>query len=309
MKKLILAGGGGYLGRVLADYFKDRFDDIVILSRSAAPARNNIRTMVWRVREPGLWMDELENTDVLINLTGKSVDCRYTEKNKAEIYASRLESTRVLGYAIQRCTTPPKLWINASSATIYERSYDKDQTEATGTLGNDFSPDVCKKWEATFEWFILADVRRVAIRTSFVLGDRGGALPVLMRLVRAGLGGRQGTGNQYVSWIHERDFARAIDWFIANDQAQGTYNVTAPGAARNRTFMHQLRESLGKTWGMRIPAWLLRMGAVIIRTEPELILKSRKVYPERLLNEGFVFEFTDSKKALGDLCRSERIRT
>jgi uncharacterized protein len=303
MKKLILAAGSGYLGHVLADYFKDRFSDIVILSRRVAPARKNIRTVVWNARKAGPWVEELENADVLINLTGKSVDCRYTPKNKAEIYASRLESTRVLGYAIQRCASPPKLWINASSATIYEASYDKDQTEATGTIGNDFSMDVCKKWEATFDWFILADVRRVAIRTSFVLGDQGGALPMLMRLARAGLGGRHASGNQYVSWIHERDFARAIDWFITNDQAQGIYNVTAPGAVRNRTFMRYLRESLRKTFGMHIPAWLLRIGAFIIRTEPELILKSRKVYPERLLNDGFVFEFTDSKKALGDLCR------
>jgi len=305
MKKLILAGGSGYLGHLLADYFKDKFNDIVVLSRHAAPTRKNIRTVIWSARESGCWVEELDGADVLINLTGKSVDCRYTKKNKAAIYASRLESTRALGYAIQRCTKPPKLWINASSATIYEASYDKDQTEATGIIGHDFSPDVCKKWEATFDWFILAGVRRVAIRTSFVLGSRGGALPVLMRLARAGLGGRQGTGNQYVSWIHGQDFARAIDWFITNDQAQGTYNVTAPGAVRNRTFMQQLQQHLGRSFGMRIPAWLLRIGAFFIRTEPELILKSRKVYPQRLLNEGFVFEFTDSKKALGDLCRSE----
>jgi len=309
MKKLILAGGSGYLGRVLAGYFKDRFDDIVILSRNAAPAEGNIRTVVWNAREPGPWVEELERADALINLTGKSVDCRYTPKNKAAIYASRLESTRMLGYAIQRCTNPPEIWINASSATIYEGSYDKDQTETTGTIGDDFSMDVCKKWEATFEWFILSDVRRVAIRTSFVLGNKGGALPVLMRLARAGIGGSQGNGTQYVSWIHERDFARAIDWFITNDQAQGTYNLTAPGAVRNGIFMQQLREGLGKAVGIFIPAWLLRIGAFIIRTEPELILKSRKVYPQRLLNEGFVFEFTDSKKALGDLCRLEMKRT
>jgi uncharacterized protein (TIGR01777 family) len=308
MRKLILAGGSGYLGQVLADYFKDKFHDIVILSRGAAPARKNIRTVVWNAREPGPWVSELDHADVLINLTGKSVDCRYTRKNKAAIYASRLESTRVMGYAIQRCSQPPGLWINASSATIYESSYDKDQTEVTGTIGNNFSMDVCKKWEAVFDGFMLADVRRVAIRTSFVLGREGGALPVLQRIARAGLGGRQGSGTQYVSWLHERDFARAIDWFIANDQAQGVYNLTAPGAITNSTFMQQLRESLHKTTGMPVPAWLLRIGAFIIRTEPELILKSRKVYPQRLLNEGFVFEFTDSKKALGDLCRLEMKR-
>ena len=305
MKKLILAGGSGYLGHVLANYFEDKFNDIVILSRRAAPARKNIRTVTWNARDSGPWIEELEGADVLINLTGKSVDCRYTRKNRAAIYASRLESTHVLGHAAQRCASPPKLWINASSATIYEGSYDKDQTESTGIIGNGFSMDVCKKWEATFDWFILADVRRVAIRTSFVLGSAGGALPVLMRLARAGLGGRQGQGTQYTSWIHEHDFARAIDWLIANDQAQGVYNVTAPGAVRNNTFMQHLREGLRMKTGVPIPAWLLRIGAYIIRTEPELILKSRKVYPQRLLNEGFVFEFTDSKQALGDLCRIE----
>jgi uncharacterized protein len=308
MKKLILAGGSGYLGQVLADYFKDEFADVVILSRNSAPPRSNIRTVIWDARLMARWADELEGADVLINLAGRSVDCRYTAKNRAAIYSSRIESTRVLGEAIQRCTFPPKLWINSSSATIYEGSYDKDQTEAEGTIGDDFSMSVCKRWEETFHRFSLSGTRKVIMRTSIVLGRNGGALPVLRKLTRAGLGGRQGSGKQYVSWLHEHDFARAIDWLVTNVQAQGTYNLVAPGAVPNKKFMQNLRESLKQRIGIPMPEWLLRIGAVLIRTEPELIIKSRKVYPQRLLNEGFVFEFTDSKKALGDLCRLEMKR-
>lgn len=308
MKKLILAGGSGYLGQVLANYFKDKFADIVILGRTAVPAKSNIRSVVWDARLMGRWAVELEGADVLINLAGRSVDCRYTPANRAAIYSSRIESTRVLGEAIQQCTFPPKLWINSSSATIYEGSYDKDRTEAAGVIGDDFSMNVCKQWEDTFHRFTLPGTRKVIMRTSIVLGRNAGALPVLRKLTSAGLGGRQGSGKQYVSWLHERDFARVVDWLINNVQAQGIYNLVAPGAVPNKIFMQSLRESVHRSVGIPMPEWLLRIGAVLIRTEPELILKSRKVYPQRLLNEGFVFEFTDSKKALGDLCRPEMKR-
>lgn len=308
MKKLILAGGSGYLGRVLADYLKEKFAEVVILSRYSTPPERNVRTVMWDAHLMGRWANELEGADVLINLAGRSVDCRYTPKNRAAIYSSRIASTRVLGEAIQRCMFPPKLWINSSSATIYEGSYDKYRTEAEGIIGDDFSMNVCKRWEETFHRFSGPGTRKVIIRTSIVLGKNGGALPVLKRLTRAGLGGRQGSGKQYISWLHEHDFARAIGWLITNAQAQGIYNLVAPGAVPNNAFMQNLRESLNQKIGIPTPEWLLRIGAVLIRTEPELILKSRKVYPQRLLNEGFVFEFTDSKKALEDLCRPEMKR-
>jgi uncharacterized protein (TIGR01777 family) len=229
--------------------------------------------------------------------------------NKNEIYTSRLDSTSALGNAILQCKKPPAIWINSSSATIYEASFDSDMTETTGIIGNDFSMDVCKKWEATFNSFNTPVTRKIIIRTSIVLGKDGGAMMPLKNLVKFGLGGMQGNGKQFVSWIHEQDFCRAIEWLCENEKASGVYNVVSPTTARNEDFMKCLRKSLHAGWGIPAPGFILSVGAVLIGTEPELILKSRKVYPQRLLNEGFVFEFSDLKEALNHLCRLEERRT
>jgi uncharacterized protein (TIGR01777 family) len=305
MNKVILAGGSGYLGTLLAEYFSKRAKEVIVFSRGARKSIGTIRFVEWDAKNPGSWIAELENADLLINLTGKNVNCRYTEENKLEIYQSRILSTRVLGEAILNCETPPGVWINAGSATIYIDSHDQLMTESTGIIGNDFSMDVCKKWEAEFNRFDLPRTRKVIARISIVLGKGGGALPPMINLVRIGMGGPQGDGKQFMSWTHEKDICRAIEWFHKNENAKGVHNLTAPTPIPNIDFMKYMRNALHVRWGLPLTRTVLELGAVLIRTETELVLKSRKVYPERLLNEGFVFEFNDPKEALEDLCRQE----
>jgi len=302
MNKIVIAGGSGYLGKALTGYFRKNANDIVILSRGARPAKGNIRFVSWNGRDSGPWCDELNGADLLINLTGKNVNCRYTEENKREIIDSRIRSTRILAEAVNKAVNPPRVWINASSATIYEASFDQNMTESSGVIGDDFSMNVCKQWEAEFNRALTPNVRKVTARIAIVLGMNGGALPPLTNLVRTRFGGGQGDGKQFMSWLHERDFCRAMEWFAQKEKAAGIYNVTAPKPIPNREFMHHMRKSMGVSWGLSMPRLLLEIGAVIIGTETELILKSRKVYPERLLNEGFVFEFTEANEALDDLC-------
>jgi uncharacterized protein len=305
--KIIIAGGNGFLGLALTDYFRGRAEKIVLLSRKKFDAGENAIVRIWDGENIGDWASELEGAEVLINLCGKNVNCRYTDKNKQAIYDSRLKSTKVLGKAVAGCQRPPRLWINSSSATIYRASFNKFMTEETGETGDDFSMDVCKRWEAAFTGIHLhPDVRKVIFRTSIVLGNRGGALPALKTLVRFGFGGSQGNGKQYCSWIHERDFCRAIEFVINRRHAEGIFNVCVPAPLRNRDFMRELQIVLGAPLAISIPQWALEVGAFMIRTETELILKSRKVFPKRLLDEGFVFEFNEAKAAFEDLCRTKR---
>lgn len=301
--KIVIAGGSGFLGKRLAQYFHQKAKAIVLLSRNEAETVHpNTKWVQWDGENLDDWYKELEGADVLVNLAGKSVDCRYTGKNRKLIYESRLKSTAVLGRAVSQCHRPPALWINASSATIYRASYDRLMTEKHGETGDDFSMDVCKKWEAEFNAVKCDNTRKIIIRTSIVLGNEGGALPVYQRLVKCGLGGKQGKGNQLCSWIHGRDFCRVIEWFIKTVNAEGVYNVTAPNPVPNHAFMKTIREIMKMPLGLNLAQWLLALGAIFIRTQTELILKSRKVYPKRLLDEGFVFEFPDLKPAVEDLC-------
>jgi len=298
--KIVLAGGSGFIGKILIDTFKAQAD-IVVLTRGKNRTHENINYVHWDGKRIGSWTEALNGADVLINLTGKNVNCRYTEKNKAEILNSRLESTRVLGTAIDQMRNPPSLWIQASSATIYRHSEELLMTEKNGELGNDFSEQVCLQWEGMFNRQLLPFTRKVLLRTGIVLGTSDSALPRLINLVKTGLGGKQGNGKQFVSWIHERDVAHIINWIVKNKEAAGVYNVVAPQPLTNQDFMKTLRKTWNVPFGLPAPAWLLTLGAWIIGTETELILKSRKVYPQRLLDEGFVFEFPDLKSALEDL--------
>jgi len=298
--KIVVAGGSGFIGKILIETFKAQAD-IVVLTRGENRTVENVNYMHWDGEHIGAWTAVLTGADVLINLTGKNVNCRYTEKNKAEILNSRLASTRVLGKAVDEMRDPPSLWIQSSSATIYRHSEDLLMTEKNGELGNDFSEQVCLQWEGMFNRQILPQTRKVVLRTGIVLGASDSALPRLINLVKTGLGGKQGNGNQFVSWIHERDVVSTINWIIKNKKAEGVYNVVAPQPRTNQEFMKTLRKTLKIPFGLPAPAWLLTLGAWIIGTETELILKSRKVYPQRLLDEGFVFEFPDLKSALEDL--------
>jgi uncharacterized protein (TIGR01777 family) len=266
---------------------------------------------MWDGATAGEWTAELEGADVLINLAGRSVNCRYGAANRLDIRESRVRSTLALHEAIAGLRRPPRVWINASTATIYRHALDRPMDEATGELGGgepgapdtwNFSIEVAKAWEAAFFSRAPAGVRQVAIRSAMTMSpDRGGVFDVLLGLVRHGMGGRQGPGTQYVSWIHETDFARAIDWLIEREEVSGVVNVSSPNPLPNREFMRALRRAWGARAGLGVPRWALEIGALVIRTETELILKSRRVVPGRLLAEGFRFEHPEWNGAAGEL--------
>jgi hypothetical protein len=301
MEKIVIAGGTGFLGKGLIDHFATGATQLVVLTRGASRVSAQAKYIHWDAKTLGPWADALEDASVLINLNGKSVDCRYTPHNKKTIYSSRLDATAVLGRAIQLTNRPPKLWINASSATIYRHSLDKEMDEVDGEIGSGFSVDVCRRWEQTFNRFETKDIRKIIIRTGIVLGKVSGALKPLKTLARLGLGGPQGQGNQYFSWIHEKDFVRAIEFFIHNSDTHGAYNVVSPTPVTNAYAMRSLRNALKIPFGIPLPKPLLEIGAVLINTETELILKSRRVVPKRLQQKGFEFKYNSIESALQDL--------
>ena len=300
-KKIVLAGGNGYLGTVLAKYYKDIANEVIILARKQAKPVDNIRTVVWDGKTENGWTVQLTGADMLINLCGKNVNCRYTEKNKAEIITSRVLPTELLGHVIHKMTNPPKLWINVTSATIYRHAEDHPQDEETGEIGYGFSIDVCNIWETVFLNCETPHTRKVALRMGIVLGRSDSVFPRLLNLVRLGMGGKQGTGQQYMAWVHEHDVARSTQWLLDHPDMQGIFNCTAPMGVKNIDMMDTIRKSYGMPFGLSAPEWLLDIGAVVIGTEPELILKSRWVKPKRLLDSGFVFQYENAEHAVHDI--------
>lgn len=294
--KIIIAGGSGFLGKALTHYFKSRGDQVVSLSR-----KRTHNHLYWDGQSLGHWATVLHGADVLINLAGKSVDCRYNDLNKKAILESRVASTTILNQAIECCKQPPKLFLNASTATIYQHSDTQFNTEHNGIIGDDFSMGVARAWEQAFFDTRWDHVRKVALRTSIVLGNDGGAFPKMKWITRLGMGGAQGRGRQWISWIHIQDYCRAIDHLISNHDIHGVVNVTAPQPVRNKAFMSQLRHAMNMPVGISQPVWLLELGAAILGTETELLLKSRNVYPERLLNNGFTFNYPESQQAINAL--------
>ncbi|MGZ3757344.1 MAG: TIGR01777 family oxidoreductase [Mucilaginibacter sp.] len=299
--KIVMAGGNGYLGGVLANYYRQKSDEIIILSRKPKPADGNIRTLLWDGRTKGEWATALDGANMLINLCGKNVNCRYNEANKKAIIASRVIPTALLGEVIGELENQPKLWINITSATIYRHAEDRPQDEETGDIGSGFSVDVCKQWESSFFETNTPNTRKIALRMGIVLGMSDSAFPRLLNLVKFGLGGKQGDGQQYMSWIHEQDAARVTEWLLENEKIDGVINCTAPKPIKNTEFMAAIRHAYGTPIGLPAPAWLLALGAAIIGTETELILKSRWVLPGRLTDAGYKFSFEDAGDAIKDL--------
>ena len=295
--KLVLVGGNGFLGRHLAAHFQKLGYQVVSISRTGP---GDVR---WDARTLGPWAQELEGADLLVNLAGRSVDCRYNEVNRREILASRTESTRVLGEAVAACAQPPRTWLNASTATIYADTQGDApaNTEAAGTIGAGFSVEIATSWEAAFEACPAPHTRKVALRTAIVLGADGGAFPVMARLARFGLCTPQGSGQQWISWLHIHDFCRAVEFLAKADDLSGPVNLCAPHPVRNWEFNTLLDRELRPPLRLPQPKWLLEMGAFVLRTETELILKSRKVYPARLLAAGFRFEYASCEAAVGEL--------
>lgn len=300
--KLIIAAGTGFLGKALIEHFKDKFEEIVILTRGKSKTSNSIKYINWDAKTFSGWERELENADVLINLTGKSVDCRYTEKNKKEIYNSRIDSTIILNQVVLQCKNPPKHWLNSSTSTIYRFSLDKQMDEINGEIGDDFSMNIAKSWEKVFFEAQTPSTLKTALRTSIVLGKNAGAFIPLKTLTKLGFGGKQGNGNQFISWIHEEDFANAIE-FIIQKEITGLINIVSPQPITNSDFMMKLRKAIRIPFGIPMNSFLLEIGSFFIRTETELVLKSRNVIPKKLMDNGFQFEFSNFEKALKNLLK------
>ncbi len=300
-KKIVLAGGTGFIGRGIIRHFGLADYEYVILTRNPKQRTDGVKEVLWDARTLGAWTAELENAEALINLTGKSVNCRYTEENKAEILNSRIYSTGILGTAILQLQQPPKVWINSSSATIYRHAEDRNMDELTGELGNDFSPGVVKAWEKSFDEINTPDTAKFALRISIVLGDGDGVMPRLQNLVRFGLGGKQGNGAQFFSWLHEEDLYRIIAWCIANPAEQGVYNCCVPNPVTNHYLMSCLRKAMHMPFGLPATRLMLKFGAVLIGTDAELVLKSRRVVPTKLTQKGFTFTYPEINSALKNL--------
>ncbi len=306
--RIVVAGGNGFIGRLLTDTLVSGNNDIVVLTRSPRPAAQSTRQVQWDGRTVGDWTRELDGARALINLTGRSVNCRYNERNRREILESRVDSTRVLGEAIARCNTPPPVWLNASTATIYKHTFDQPMDEATGVIGatpeakDAFSIEVACAWEETLNEAQAPATRKVALRTAMVFAPgEGGVFQVMRRLTRFGLGGPIAGGNQFISWIHGDDFCRAVEWLIDRNDISGPVNVASPNPVSHREMMRIFRRECGAPFGLPATRWMLEVAAFLHRTEAELIIKSRRVVPGRLLAAGFQFRFPKMDGAVREI--------
>jgi len=311
--KVVIPGGSGQVGTLLARAFHRDGHEVVVLSRK--PGSAPWRVVPWDARASGDWIAEFEGADAVINLAGRSVNCRYNAENRRAIKQSRVESTSRVAEAISRTKHPPRVWLQMSTATIYADRYDAANDEATGILGGSepglpetwrFSIDVVTSWERAVDDAVLPHTRKVKLRSAMVMSpDRGGIFDVVLGLVRHGLGGRAGHGRQFVSWIHGEDFVRAVYWLIERD-LQGPVNLASPNPLPYADFMRDLREAWGIRFGLPATKWMLEIGALILRTETELVLKSRRVIPGRLMQDGFIFLFPAWPEAARDLCHRWR---
>lgn len=307
--RIVIAGANGQVGRILARHFHGAGHSVLALVRK--PVSEPWETLAWNGRDLGEWSNRVDGADVVINLAGRSVNCRYNARNRQEIMDSRVDTTRLIGQAIARSSRPPRVWLNASTATIYRHALDRPMDEATGELGGSepnapdtwrFSIDVATRWEEAFFSAPAPNTRKVAMRSAMIMSpDRGGIFDTLLRLVRFGFGGRAGSGDQFVSWIHETDFVRSLEFLIAHPELDGTVNLSSPHPLPNREFMRTLRRAWGTPLGLPADAWMIEAGAVFLRTESELILKSRRVIPGRLLEAGFPFIYAEWQAAAQEL--------
>ncbi len=308
--RIVIPGGTGQVGQILARHFHEQGHSVTVLARHPKPAEWN--TVLWNASDLGSWALALDGADVVINLAGRSVNCRYNAANRREIKNSRTITTGLVGQAIARSAHPPPVWLNASTATIYRHALDQSMDETTGVLGGDepsvpskwnFSVDVATSWERALFAADTPRTRKVALRSAMIMSpDPGGIFDTLLRLVRFGLGGAAASGQQFVSWIHDVDFLRAVDFLISHEELSGPVNVASPSPVPNRHFMRCLRQAWCTQYiGIPASEWMLEIGALVVRTETELILKSRRVIPRRLLNSGFDFHFPNWRAASKDL--------
>jgi uncharacterized protein (TIGR01777 family) len=278
MKKVVIAGGTGFIGNYLVQRFREMGWKVTLISRKG----EHVSWYMEDVRQA------LEGVDIVINLAGKSINCRHTVRNKKAILDSRINTTKIIGEAISNCQQPPKLWINASASAIYKSSSSKPMTEFETDLNDSFLAHVVNEWEKTFFDFKFDFTRQIALRTSVVLGKNGGALLPLVKLSTLGLGGKQGSGTQMFSWIHCEDYFRMILFLYENETTAGVFNCTSPCPVTNKEFMRELRKKLRIPFGISAPEFVVRLGAKIIGIEPELILDSHFYYPNDCPNRDFL---------------------
>ncbi|MFJ9393143.1 TIGR01777 family oxidoreductase [Nocardioides sp. NPDC101246] len=316
--KIVIPGGTGQVGGILRRAWSARGHEVVVLSRRPEQLEPGVRHLVWDGRTVGPWADEIDGADVVVNLAGRTVNCRYTDANLKQMMDSRVESTRVVGEAIRRAAAPPPVWLQMSTATIYAHRFDAPNDEATGVIGGEepgvpayweFSTRIAKRWEAEQAAADTPGTRKVALRSAMVMSpDQGGVLDVLLTMARLGLGGPVAGGRQFVSWIHEADFVRACDLLIERHDITGPVNTAAPGPLPQRDLMRALRTEAGMPFGLPATAWMAEIGAWAMRSDTELLLKSRRVVPGRLLEAGFEFEYATWEPAAHDLVARTRRR-
>jgi TIGR01777 family protein len=319
--RVVIPGGSGNIGHMLARYLQAHGHFVTMLTRG--PYTASWQTVHWDGERAGPWVETLEGADVCINLAGRSVNCRYDKDNRHAIYSSRIDTTRLLNRVIANLEEPPRVWLNASTATIYRHALDRPMDEFTGELGGgeliskfrhapetwDFSIGVAKDWEAAFFETPTPRTRKIALRSAIVMSPApGSAFAVFSNLVRMSLGGHHGNGRQYVSWIHEMDFARAIEFLMEREDIDGPVNIASPHPLPNRDFMRELRDAWGIPNGLPAPRPILAIAAMLMRTETELVLKSRRVVPGRLQQAGFEFMFPGWPQAAEDLVERWRNR-
>jgi uncharacterized protein (TIGR01777 family) len=299
-KKIVLAGGTGFIGNGLIKHFGNN-NDIIVLTRHPLANHGRIKYVWWDGKTLHGWEQQLENTDLLINLAGKSVNCRYNEKNKQEIFDSRTATTKILGAAILTLKHPPLRWINAGSATIYRHAEDRPMDEFTGEIRDDFSVQVCKQWEAAFDEIHTPDTRKAVLRIAITLGAEGGVMMPYLNMVKFGMGGHQGSGRQQYSWVHISDVCSMMEWLHDHPEQEGVFNCSSPNPVSNKQFMQTMRKATRNPFGLRATSWMLSIGACLVGTEKELLLKSRWVVPTRALQAGFTFKFPQLQAAVENI--------
>jgi uncharacterized protein (TIGR01777 family) len=305
-KRVVLAGGNGFLGRALSQELLRLGYEPVVLTRAPSTDPGSVQHLSWDGKSLGESAQSLDGARAVVNLVGKSVDCRPTEKNRREIVASRVDSVNVIARAISQCDDPPKAWVQASSLAIYGDAGDRICDE-DAPLGDGFGADVCKRWEAAFGAARMPGTRKVVLRIGAVLAPEGVAMRKLLVLTKCFLGGTVGSGRQWISWLHLSDMTRMFLWAIERDEIEGVFHATSPNAVTNRELMRELRRALRRPWSPPTPAWAVRIGAKLIGTDAEIPLTGRRCLPKRFLEAGFEFEHPDLDETLASVLPRGRV--